>query len=64
MSTRFMSVFAACCVFFSDLGVVCVLETESKVVSLQQVQMATHHVQQSLAFGKFLSDTQTHTQSI
>lgn len=40
-----------------DLGIVCVLESQAKVVSLQQVQMATHHVQQGLAPGKFLVET-------
>lgn len=50
------------CVFVSvsDLGVVRVLERQAKVVPLQQVQMATHHVQQGLALGKFLLHTQTH----
>lgn len=49
------------CVCVSDLGVVCVLESQAKVVPLQQVQMATHHVQQSLALGKFLLRAHTHT---
>ena len=37
------------CLCLSDLGVVRVLESQAKVVPLQQVQMATHHVQQGLA---------------
>lgn len=45
------------CSCVSDLGVVRVLESQAKVVPLQQVQMATHHVQQGLALGKFLSHT-------
>lgn len=44
----------------SDLGSIRVLESQTKVVPLQQVQMATHHVQQGLALGKFLSHTHTH----
>lgn len=42
------------CLCASDLGAVRVVEIQAKVVPLQQVQMATHHVQQSLALGKFL----------
>lgn len=45
-------------VYVSDLGIVCVVEVQTKVVSLQQVQMATYHVQQGLAFGKFLTQKQ------
>lgn len=49
-----------CFLFFlsvTDLRTIRVGEIQAKVVSLQQVQMATHHVQQSLAFGKFLLQT-------
>lgn len=49
------------CFCVSDLGVVRVLESQAKVVPLQQVQMATHHVQQGLALGKFLLHTHMHT---
>lgn len=52
------------CFCVSDLGVVRVLESQAKVVSLQQVQMATHHVQEGLAFGKFLLHTHTHTHKL
>lgn len=50
----------ACMHVCSDLGVVSVLESQAKVVPLQQVQMATHHVQQGLALGKFLLHTHTY----
>lgn len=49
------------CFGVSDLGVVRVLESQAKVVPLQQVQMATHHVQQGLALGKFLSRAHMHS---
>lgn len=51
--------FVYLCFSVSDLGVVRVLESQAKVVPLQQVQMATHHVQQGLALGKFLLHTHT-----
>lgn len=49
------------CFCVTDLGVVRVLESQAKVVSLQQVQMAAHHVQEGLAFGKFLLQIHAHT---
>ena len=40
----------------SDLLVVCIVEAQSKVVLLQQVEVVTHGVQQELTSGELLID--------